>query len=188
MVSGKLRQALSNNRPLSQIRMKPMSAKQRKVSASLSYRVATRRDSLSLPIKRSKAAWSKRPWPARRSDPIRRIGGKKGTKRHLPVDERGVPLSIIVGGAHRHDSAKLAERLEAKVIQPEEGQTQNLCLDAGYVGKQVVVTESGYIPHIRPRSEEKEQKAKGPSFKPRRWIVELSHSWFTRLPQGVAAL
>ena len=66
------------------------------------------------------------------------------------------------------------------MIQPEEGQTQNLCLDAGYVGKQEVVTEAGYVPHIRPRGEEKKQKAKDPSFKPRRWIVELSHSWFNR--------
>jgi putative transposase len=95
------------------------------------------------------------------------------------VDEHGIPLSIIVSGAHRHDSAKLEELLEAKVIRME-GQDQNLCLDAGYVGKQATAADSGYIPHIRPRGEEMELKAKDPSFKPRRWIVELSHSWFNR--------
>jgi transposase len=62
----------------------------------------------------------------------------------------------------------------------EQGEDQNLCLDAGYVGKQEVVTESGYLPHIRSRGEENEQKGKDPSFKPRRWIVELCHSWFNR--------
>ena len=62
----------------------------------------------------------------------------------------------------------------------EDGPSQNLCLDAGYVGKQEVVEESGYVAHIRPRGEEIERKAKDRSFKPRRWIVELSHSWFNR--------
>ena len=126
------------------------------------------------------AAWSRHPWPASRPDPIRRIGEKKGSKRHLLVDEHGIPLSIVVSGAHRHDSAKLEELLEVRVIRMEQGEDQNLCLDAGYVGKQEVVTESGYLPHIRSRGEENEQKGKDPSFKPRRWIVELCHSWFNR--------
>ena len=29
--------------------------------------------------------------------------GKKGSKRHLLVDGRGVPLSIVATGANRHD-------------------------------------------------------------------------------------
>ena len=37
-----------------------------------------------------------------------------------------------------------------------------------------------YIPHIRPRGEEIEEKAKNPDFKPKRWIVEVCHSWFNR--------
>ena len=62
----------------------------------------------------------------------------------------------------------------------EDEQSQNLCLDAGYVGKQEVVEKAGYVAHIRPRGEEIERKARDRSFKPRRWIVELSHSWFNR--------
>jgi len=98
----------------------------------------------------------------------------------LLVDEHGVPLSIIVSGANRHDSIKLAELLEAKVVQSATEHPQNLCLDAGYVGKETVVLAAGYIPHIRPRGEETAQKAADPAFKPRRWVVELSHSWFNR--------
>lgn len=57
---------------------------------------------------------------------------------------------------------------------------ENLCLDAGYVGKEDIVIRSGYIPHIRPRGEEVNEKNRNPDFKPRRWVVELCHSWFNR--------
>jgi putative transposase len=98
----------------------------------------------------------------------------------LLVDEHGIPLSIVVSGANRHDCAKLAELLEAKVIRADPEEEQNLCLDAGYVGMEEVADNAGYIPHIRPRGEERKRKAVDPSFKPRRWVVELSHSWFNR--------
>ena len=61
-----------------------------------------------------------------------------------------------------------------------EDQIENLCLDAGYVSKEEECRNAGYVPHIRPRNKEKDMKAKDPSFKPRRWVVELSHSWFNR--------
>lgn len=89
-------------------------------------------------------------------------------------------MSLVVSGANRHDSAKLAELLDAKVIEAPNEQPENLCLDAGYVGKQETVEAAGYIAHIRPRGEEIEEKAKNPAFKPRRWVVEASHSWFNR--------
>ena len=126
------------------------------------------------------ARWSTPRWPKSPSVPTRRIGEKNGTKRHLLVDAHGVPLAIVVSGANDHDSIKLEELLAAKVAGPKENQVQNLCLDAGYVGKAAVVEKAGYVPHIRPRGEEKARKAMDPTFKPRRWIVELGHSWFNR--------
>lgn len=63
---------------------------------------------------------------------------------------------------------------------PPENTLQNLCLDAGYVGKKEAVEQAGYISHIRPRGEEIAEKQKNPEFKPRRWVVELCHSWFNR--------
>ena len=56
----------------------------------------------------------------------------------------------------------------------------NLCLDAGYTGKENDVWEHDMIPHIRPRGEEKTLTEKNPLSKPRRWVVEASHSWLNR--------
>lgn len=57
---------------------------------------------------------------------------------------------------------------------------QNLCLDAAYVGKEEVAEANGFIPHIRPRGEQKQLIESDPSFKARRWVVELAHAWFNR--------
>ena len=112
---------------------------------------------------------------------IQQIGEKNGTKRHLLVDENGVPLSLVVTGANRHDSIALDPLLKARVVKPgEDDPAQNLCLDAAYVGKEEVVKAHGFVPHIRPRGEEKKLIERDPTFKARRWVVELSHSWFNR--------
>jgi len=67
------------------------------------------------------------------------------------------------------------------VVKPEkEGTEQNLCLDAAYAGKEETVKANGFNPHIRPRGEEKKLIEKDPTFRARRWVVELSHSWFNR--------
>ncbi len=56
----------------------------------------------------------------------------------------------------------------------------DLCLDATYAGKEAGVKANGFIPRIRPRGEEKRLIENDPSFKIRRWVVELNHSWFNR--------
>ncbi len=90
-------------------------------------------------------------------------------------------MSLVVSGANRHDSVSLDALLKNRVIAPKEEDTpQNLCLDAAYVGKENTVLSNGFIPHIRPRGEEKKLIEKDPSFKARRWVVELAHSWFNR--------
>jgi transposase len=70
--------------------------------------------------------------------------------------------------------------LEERVVSPPEGTEQDLCLDAGYAGKEETVESHGYVPHIRPRGEEVAETARNPEFKPRRWVVELHHSWANR--------
>lgn len=72
--------------------------------------------------------------------------------------------------------------LEAKAVQAPYWTEENLCLDAGYAGPEAALTIAGfgYIPHVRPRGEEKGKIEKDPSFKPRRWIVEVAHSWLNR--------
>ena len=109
---------------------------------------------------------------------------KKGSKRSLLVDAKGLPLSLVISGANTHDVKLLAATLDGMVIKrphPDSVQ-QNLCLDAGYVGEiaKGEVEDRGYIPHVRPRGEEIKEKDKNPDFKARRWVVEVCHSWFNR--------
>jgi putative transposase len=114
---------------------------------------------------------------------IQQTGEKKGTKRSVLVDSEGIPLSVVVSGANTHDVKLLGETLDAIIVErPEETeeQVQNLCLDAGYTGHADDVTRRGYIPHIRPRGEEKKEIENNPNFKARRWVVEVAHSWVNR--------
>ena len=58
----------------------------------------------------------------------RRIGEKKGSKRHLLVDERGVPMSLIVTGANIHDVSGLEAVLQAFVVKrPIPKQRRSKC-------------------------------------------------------------
>jgi|AGTN01.3.fsa_nt_gi Transposase and inactivated derivatives len=102
--------------------------------------------------------------------------GKKGSKRHMLTDGRGVPLSIVVTAANIHDVLGLPQTLRQRRRAPEEA-TPHLCADAGYTGKwaEAAMREAGFVPHVRSRREEKK-----PGAKPRRWVVEACHSWFNR--------
>lgn len=42
------------------------------------------------------------------------------------------------------------------------------------------MTEEGYIPHVKGRNEESNDRRKYPSKRLRRWVVEVTHSWFNR--------
>jgi putative transposase len=59
---------------------------------------------------------------------------------------------------------------------------QHLCADKGYTGEpaQQAIKGRNYIPHVKQRGEEIKEKKDNPSFRCRRWIVEVSHSWFNR--------
>lgn len=68
----------------------------------------------------------------------------------------------------------------AAVVVKKPKKKQNLCTDKGYFGKpqKKIIRSYGYIPHTKSRGEEKTEKQKGK--KPRRWVVERTHSWFNR--------
>lgn len=97
------------------------------------------------------------------------------------VDERGVPLSIVVTGANRHDVKQLEAVLDSIVVKRPEGE-QHLCADKAYRGEPALkaITKREYIPHIKQRNEEIQEKKENPDYKARRWVVEVSHSWFNR--------
>ena len=98
------------------------------------------------------------------------------------MDGIGVPLSIVVTGANRHDVTQLAAVLDGRVVSPPEGTIQNLCADKGYTGKPAkeIMEKRGYVPHVKQRGEEIEAKKNVPGYKARRWVVEVAHSWFNR--------
>lgn len=101
------------------------------------------------------------------------------------VDGRGVPLSLIVTGANRHDVSQLEPVLEGIMLDrpvPPERRSKHLCADAGYNGAPAlgVIQAHGYIPHVKGRGQEASDIRKDPTKKARRWIVEVAHSWFNR--------
>ena len=51
------------------------------------------------------------------------------------MDARGVPLSLIVTGAHRHDVSQLTAVLDAIVITLPQGRQRFLYADKGYDGE-----------------------------------------------------
>ena len=98
------------------------------------------------------------------------------------MDGRGVPLSLVVTGANRHDVTQLELVLEEIVIERPEDIEQHLCADKAYDGQPAlqVIVSRGYIPYVKSRGQEIERKKSHPGWKARRWVVEVSHSWFNR--------
>jgi putative transposase len=129
--------------------------------------------------------WSKRRWRWKRSVRTPRIGGKNGSKRSLLVDGNGIPLSLVVSGAERHDVKLLEPTLDQIVVarpNPAKKGKQHLCADKGYAGQpaQQVMEDRHYTPHVRQRGEEVQAKKTKPGYRPRRWVVERTHSWLNR--------
>ena len=96
--------------------------------------------------------------------------GKKGTKRSLLTEGNGIPLSVAVDGANRHDKKLVKATLDAIVIErpssdpgsEEDKAKQNMCMDKGYDYPDIkeLVEEYGYTAHIRSRGEENKEKSK----------------------------
>jgi putative transposase len=111
---------------------------------------------------------------------------KRGTKRSLLVEAKGIPLAIEVGPASRHDVRMLQATLDGVMIErpePDEQQKQNLCLDKAYAGEpaQQVGEERGYEVHVPDKANaKKKRRRKGGRRKARRWVVEVTHSWLNR--------
>jgi hypothetical protein len=59
---------------------------------------------------------------------------------------------------------------------------QHLCANKGYSGEpaQQTIEDRLYIPHVKQRGEEIREKKINPTYKARRYVVEVAHSWFNR--------
>ena len=110
--------------------------------------------------------------------------GKRGVKRSVLTDGRGVPLGAAVDGANRNDHKLMRPTLEAVPVRrpkPTRRRPQHLCLDKGFDCDEprALATAFGFTPHPRTRGEEAEAKRHAGA-KARRWVVERSHSWLNR--------
>jgi transposase len=87
-----------------------------------------------------------------------------------------------VTGANRHDVTQLELLLEEIVIERPQDIEQHLCADKAYDSRDAlkIIVAKEYIPHVKTRGEEVQEKKTNPSWKARRWVVEVSHSWFNR--------
>jgi transposase len=101
------------------------------------------------------------------------------------TEAKGIPIAVLVTGANRTDMKKLAALLDATVIEPAPTAPPQLALDRGYdypTCREEAIAR-GYTPHIPPKAS---AAAPLPSpghpdrHPPRRWVVEVAHSWFNR--------
>ena len=111
--------------------------------------------------------------------------GKSGVKRSLLTEAQGIPVGLVVDGAHRHDMRLVRATVDSVPVQrpaPSPEQPQGLCLDKGYDYDEVRETmrEFGFTAHIRSRGEEAQAIKREAGFKARRWVVERTHSWMNR--------
>ena len=100
--------------------------------------------------------------------------GKRGTKRSVAVDAKGIPLGTVIAPANHHDSPLLAETLDT-VTQTlgELPEGTSIHLDRGY--------DSGTThQRLRERALSAEISKKGepvPLAATKRWVVERTNSW-----------
>ncbi len=111
--------------------------------------------------------------------------GKPGTKRHLLTEARGIPTALVITGANRHDMTQLAALLDGTVIAPTPPEPAHLALDRGYDydACREAAAAHGYTPHIPPKASEATPlppPGHPDRHPPRRWVVEVAHSWFNR--------
>jgi putative transposase len=128
--------------------------------------------------------WARRRWAGGKTGPSPTDRGKRGVKRSLLTDGRGVPLGATIDGANRNDHKLMRETLEAIPIErpePTRRRPQHLCLDKGfdYDEPRALAEEFGFTLHLRTRGEEVRAKRHARA-KARRWVVERTHSWLHR--------
>jgi transposase len=97
----------------------------------------------------------------------------------------GIPVAVLLPGANRHDMTKLGDLLDATVVEPASTEPPHLALDRGddYDACRAEAVARGYTPHIPPKaSAERPLPPPGHPDRhpPRRWVVEVGHSWFNR--------
>jgi transposase len=130
---------------------------------------------------------------------------KKGTKRHILTDKKGIPLSVVISSASTHDIKLVTDVVDNRVIKrPPSYKTktgrgrgrklQHLCLDKAYNSQpqEQELIKRGYVLHIpykRKRDENEEEEeikvitqncSNRKKHSAKRWVVERTNSWHNR--------
>ncbi len=92
---------------------------------------------------------------------------------------------MLITGANRHDMTQLAALLDASVVAPTPTAPPHLALDRGYDYPECreAATTRGYVPHIPPKASAAHPlppPGHPDRHPPRRWVVEVAHSWCNR--------
>lgn len=109
---------------------------------------------------------------------------KSGTKRHLLTEAAGLPTSVVVTGANRHDKTQVENVFESMPLLPPcptPEAPQHFCADKGY-DYDDVRSFIGYRrmhDHIKSRGQER-TALQMPGYRARRWVCERTHSWMNR--------
>ena len=106
---------------------------------------------------------------------------KRGCKRHVTIDGRGVPIGVTISAANLHDSCAALPTIDAvaKSAPGRRKRPKNCCLDKAYDSSDIDsgLKQRGIRPHTRRRGEEHRSCRRG---KPRRWKIERTNSWHNR--------
>jgi transposase len=99
--------------------------------------------------------------------------GKRGIKRSVVVDGKGIPLGSVSAPANRHDSPLLAPTLDAARVLGLVAEGASVRLDRGYDSDltRERLLERGLVAEISKKGRPAPLEATG------RWIVERTNAW-----------
>ncbi len=69
--------------------------------------------------------------PMKRLEKALLIGGKNGTKRHLLMDENGIPLSLSITAGNKHDVTQMYNLIDIRKLDYKG----SILVDKGYKSK-----------------------------------------------------
>ena len=108
---------------------------------------------------------------------------KSGSKRHLWVDQRGAPLSILITPANTNDHLVMLSLLQQPILPRPHTQprTQHMCADKAYDSEPLrnQLRQHHFTPHIHYRafSTQPPPPLEPHRYPARRWVVERTLAW-----------
>ena len=130
-------------------------------------------------------AMTKAPLGGEKTGPNPTDRGKKGVKRSILTDGRGVPIGLDIAGANCVDFKLAKGTLGSLPVERPAVETtgkQHLCLDKGYDYAEIdeLMKTFEFTAHIARRGEATQPIKRSVRKKARRYVVERAHSWMNR--------